>query len=332
MKNPENKIEAKTNVVVISWNALDFTRIALERLVKTVKHPYFLTVVDNGSSDGTKEYLDNLSVSDNCIGYRKIINSHNVGPGAAYSQGYEISKEIGVRYTALCNNDLYFQNQWLEKLEMVMDNDSSIGILGTLQPTSGIVHPSNTDMDAKQIIKSTPSNLSAYEELDYFFQGNNFDAGAKSMVRANGGGVKYLQSPPDAVPTSCAIVRNSAIEKVGFIADPRYEIYGSEDIDLSWELGKLGYKCAVSYDTYIHHFRHRSASVNKLDINKCLMENNKKLVKKWLGTIAILLEESNKQGVKPDELMGSEHNKSFLKLRRINDNVKFWKNGKLQNR
>jgi len=330
MNNPENKIEAKTNVVVISWNALDFTRMALERLVKTVKHPYFLTVVDNGSSDGTKEYLNNLSISDNCLGYRKIMNARNKGPGAAYSQGYEISKEMGARYTALCNNDIYFQNQWLEKLEAIMDKDKTIGILGTLQPTSGIMHPSITDMDAKQVIKSTPVGLSAQEELDYYFQGDSFDVGAERMIQVNGGGIKYLQSPPDAVPTSCAIVRNSAVEEVGFIADPRYEIYGSEDIDLSWELGKLGYKCAISYDTYTHHFRHRSSSANGLDIKKCLAENNKKFVQKWLGTIAILLDESSRHGVKAADLMERENNKSFLKLRRINDNVKFWDNGKLQ--
>jgi GT2 family glycosyltransferase len=329
MSNPESSMEVKTNVVVISWNALDFTRTALRRLFETAHHPYTLTVVDNGSDDGTVEYLEALSPSGSCTDIRTVMNTRNLGPGGAYSQGYDVSRELGARYTALCNNDLYFQDQWLERLEASMDENETIGILGTLQPTSGVIHPASATLDAKNMLKSAPSGVSIREELDHFFQGDDFDKGAESIISANGGGIQYLESPPDAVPTSCAIVRNRAIEQVGFVADPRYEIYGSEDIDLAWELGKLGYRCAVQNDVYTHHFRHRSAKASGLDIKECLRENNHKFVDKWFDTIAALFDKYSDLGVRPSELMETEDNKSFLKLRRINDNVGFWRDGKL---
>lgn len=324
MKSCESAVEVKTNIVVISWNALDFTRIALQRIIETVKHPYALTVVDNGSLSETRSYLGKLSTPKNCVSFNKIMNNSNVGPGAAYSQGYEVSRKLGARYTALCNNDLYFQDSWLERLESVMDSDCTIGILGTLQPTSGVIHPYFDSMDAKQVIKNTPQGLSPKHEFEYFFQGIDFGKASKDIVDVNGGGLRYLKSPPDAVPTSCAIVRNRCIEEVGFIADPRYEIYGSEDIDLSWELGKLGYKCAISNDIYTHHFRHKSVSDNNLDVDKCLLENNKKFVKKWFSTIDRLLNDCDDRGINGSSLMSDENDTTFLKLRRINDKVGFW--------
>lgn len=324
MTNPE----ANTNVVMITWNALDFSRAALERLVDTIHHPYALTVVDNGSTDGTRDYLEDLTTGSNCIEYTCIANNENRGPGAAYSQGYEVSRAIGTRYTALCNNDLYFQDHWLSKLEETMDDNPAAGILGTLQPTSGVVYPFAPELDAKQALKRS-SGRSVQEEITDYFYGKSFDEGAELMIRANGGGIRNLTTPPDAVPTSCALVRNSAAEKIGFIADPRYEIYGSEDIDLSWEMGKLGYECAIQYDVYIHHFRHRSSSANNLDLEECLRQNNQKFVEKWRYTIATLLGACVEEGVDPGQLMSSEDNDSFLKLRRINSNTGFWQGGKL---
>lgn len=94
-------------------------------------------------------------------------------------------------------------------------------------------------------------------------------------------------------------------------------------------MGRLGYKCAIDYDVYVHHFRHRSARANGLDMKKQLRKNNRKFVEKWLGTISAIFREYERQGVPISELMDSEDNKSFLKLRRINDNARFWANGRL---
>lgn len=321
--------EVRTNVVMISWNALEFTELAIGRLFDTVNHPYSLTVVDNGSTDGTIEYLDTLKPTASCIAIRSIMNYRNLGPGAAYSQGYEISRELGTDYTVLSNNDVYFQYNWLETLESTMDADSRLGILGTLQPTSGTAHPYNNELDAKRMMGHAPDALSPKQELDYFFRGHDFDQGAHDIIQANGGGLRYFDMPPDAVPTSCAIVRNSAVADVGFIADPRYETYGSEDIDFSWELGRLGYRGAMQYNVYTHHFRHRSAKAGGLDLKQCLAENNLKFVKKWYDTIALLLDSCMEIGQNPSDIMCNENDKSFLKLRRINDNVGFWRDGRL---
>lgn len=316
--------EAKTNIVIPSWNGRDFTMTALDRLNETVHHPYFLTIVDNGSNDGTPDVLDKFRPSVHCLGYTAIKNLRNLGPGGAYQQGYEKSMELGVKYTVLSNNDVYFSNNWLRALEDTMDSDNNIGILGTLQPVSKVKHPVS-QQNAKKVLQAIPKSISIQNELSNYFKGVSFDTGAEMMIRLNGGGLHDIAAPPDAIPTSCAIVNNSATEKIGYIADPRYEIYGSEDIDLSWELGRLGYRCAVLNDVYIHHFRHRSSADSGLDFKECLKVNNKKFVEKWYETIAEILVDENLR----NKFINDTTQDEFTKLRRINENVGFFRNGKM---
>lgn len=319
--------EAKTNIVIPSWNGRDFTEAALGRLSKTVDKPYYLTVIDNGSSDGTQEFLGRFEPSVRCLGYTAILNSANIGPGGAYQQGYEKSIELGVDYTVLSNNDVYYPTGWLEQLEDTMDDNPDIGILGTLQPVSKVRHPLS-ELNAKQEMQSLPANLSVQDELTAYFRGNSFDEGSRMMVEANGGGLHDIESPPDAIPTSCAIVNNSAVERIGHVADPRFEIYGSEDIDLSWSLGKLGYRCAVLNDVYIHHFRHRSTNISGLDFKKCLKVNNKKFVEKWYEDIRLILSDDATR----ERFMRTNNQDDLTKLRRMNENVGFFRDGKMVSR
>lgn len=316
--------EAKTNIVIPSWNGEHFTRTALDRIGETITRPYYLTVVDNGSHDGTVELLQKFQPSIYCLGYTAILNAFNRGPGGAYQQGFEKSQELQVDYTVLSNNDVYYSNDWLDKLEDVMEENVDIGILGTLQPVSKVAHPFSQE-NAKKVLQSASAGLSISEELDYYFDGMSFDEGADMMVRVNGGGLHDIQAPPDAVPTSCAIVNNNAVEEVGFVADPRYEVYGSEDIDLSWSLGKLGYRCAVLNDVYIHHFRHRSSEDSGLDFKECLKVNNRKFVKKWYSQIASILDSAEVR----TKFISNSRQDELTKLRRINENVGFFQDGVL---
>ncbi len=317
--------KAKTNIVIPSWNAREFTEATLQRLNETVDHPYYLTVIDNNSKDGTQEFLRGFSPSIHCLGYSAIFNTFNCGPGGAYQQGYEISLSLGTPYTVLSNNDAYYSSSWLDQLEETLEQNPEIGVLGTLQPVSTARHPLFEEKNAKEVLNHVSNNSTVEEELEEYFPGYSFDAGAHLMVEANGSGLIDIQSPPDAIPTSCAIVNNSAIRRIGHVADPRYEIYGSEDVDLSWELGKLGYRCAVLNDVYVHHFRHRSSNKGGLDLQQCLRINNRKFIMKWYEQIEELLSDPLERACFANTALRDK----FTKLRRMNENVTFFKDGEL---
>lgn len=318
----QQKYESKTNIVVSCWNALEHTKVTLERLFVTVHHPYFLTIVDNGSVDGTRKYLQELNPPVQCELLTIITNKENKGAGEAINQGQEVSVKYNIKYTCLCNNDLYFQNEWLLPLEQCMDGNTNFGIVGTLRPAVDTIHHTRNE-SAKFVVDHTPSGYSIEEELEYFQDGYTFDQMCKVITEKNQIGVNILRCPPNAVITCCALIRNSVSEKIGLFSDPQFNIYGSEDIDLSWRLQKNGFTCAILKDVYVHHFRHRSITASNLDRDKYLLENNIKFYNKWKEDIFSFLDNERKDGIDIVSNMTTENNHEYFFLRRIDEKAKF---------
>ena len=70
-----------TSIVIVTHNQLEFTRQCLDSIIRLTDEPFELIVVDNGSTDGTVEYLRGVP------GVRVIINDTNRGFPAAANQG-----------------------------------------------------------------------------------------------------------------------------------------------------------------------------------------------------------------------------------------------------
>lgn len=322
--------KALTNIVVVCWNACDYTQVAIERLVETAHKKFYLTIVNNASSDRTEAYLKKLKKPNNCVDLKVINNPENLGYGHAINQGYKVSKNLNAKYTCLCNNDIYTQDNWLMCLEDTMQVNGGIGILGTLRPSVDINHPMYCGKNTKLVVDYTPPDYTIRQELKLFFKNKCFDEGAQIIVAANGGGVKYLQSPPESVVTCCAIIRNCIIEQsIGYIADPRYTMYGSEDIDLSWMIARAGYKCAISKNVYVHHFRHKSINASGLDRAKYLKINNEIFFKKWSQEIYQYLRSIENSDISLRDIMNCENNHTYWILRRLNENIGFWDGSKI---
>lgn len=66
-----------------------------------------LVVIDNGSKDGTREYLQSLSLGG------RIYNSENLGCGVAWNQG---ALALQAEWTVVMNNDVLVSEKWIEEL------------------------------------------------------------------------------------------------------------------------------------------------------------------------------------------------------------------------
>ena len=75
------------HTVLVTYNRLDLTKQALASYLETVTGPFSLTVVDNGSSDGTREWLMNPSPTDFKVSV--ILLPENKYPGYACNRGWE---------------------------------------------------------------------------------------------------------------------------------------------------------------------------------------------------------------------------------------------------
>ena len=109
----------KTSIVILTYNNLDYTKQCIESIREYTKNEeYELIVVDNLSTDGTREWL---SDQEDII---KILNEENKGFPKGCNQGIEISTGDNI---LLLNNDVIVTKNWLSNLITCLYSDKTIG-------------------------------------------------------------------------------------------------------------------------------------------------------------------------------------------------------------
>lgn len=95
------------SVTFATYNASHFTKQCVESLVRTGTPLERLVVVDNASSDDTREYLATLPLGG------RIFNHGNFACGVAWNQGI---LHFQSEWTIVMNNDLLVSSGWVEDL------------------------------------------------------------------------------------------------------------------------------------------------------------------------------------------------------------------------
>ena len=110
------------SLVIPVFNQLKFTQDCLDSILRdSDRQPYELIIVDNGSTDGTRQYLESKSREldrsrDRLI---TICNETNRGVAPAWNQGLKAAtgKTIGI-----LNNDIVVTHGWHRSLLWAMDH------------------------------------------------------------------------------------------------------------------------------------------------------------------------------------------------------------------
>ena len=105
---PSNEL---ASIIILCCNELGYTRPCLQSVLQHTRRPYELILIDNGSSDGTAEHLEELRQRNECV--KVIHNAKNLGYPAGCNQG--IVQAHG-RYVVFLNNDTIVTESWLEGL------------------------------------------------------------------------------------------------------------------------------------------------------------------------------------------------------------------------
>lgn len=100
--NPE-----KYAVTFACYNQVEYTRQCIESMIKHGLDLSRLIVVDNASTDSTREYLETLPLGG------LILNRSNMGCGVAWNQG---ALALQAEWTIVMNNDVLVSANWLENL------------------------------------------------------------------------------------------------------------------------------------------------------------------------------------------------------------------------
>lgn len=88
-------------------NQIEYTKQCVNSLIATGIDLSRVCVVDNGSTDGTREYLQSIPFG------AVILNKQNLGCGVAWNQG---ALALQAEWTVVMNNDVICPAGWLEGL------------------------------------------------------------------------------------------------------------------------------------------------------------------------------------------------------------------------
>lgn len=100
------------------YNSVNYTKACIDSLIKVGTPLDRVVVVDNGSTDETREYLLNFPLGG------RIYNKGNQACGVAWNQGI---LHLQSEWTVVMNNDLIVSPQWIENLiQTAIDNNLSV--------------------------------------------------------------------------------------------------------------------------------------------------------------------------------------------------------------
>ena len=277
---------ALTTIIIACWNQVEFTRHCIASLRRhTRRRPWELVVVDNGSTDGTADYL--AGVSDMAsVPVTVIKNATNRGFPAAINQGLKAARG---EYLVLLNNDVVVTDGWLGQLIGLVNAERSSVVSGPLSvvaegsaetalsslPTAYCVLPT-----AKPIGLSGPmSNYAAPPQLVEnvpYRDLHGMHAFARKWRDEHRG--KWFTT--GKLSGFCMLMKRAVYEKIGGL-DERFGLGFFDDDDLAERARRAGFGLAVAHDLFVHHFGSRTFQGNGVDAGKLLDENARRFAEKW---------------------------------------------------
>ncbi|HVP38450.1 MAG TPA: glycosyltransferase, partial [Candidatus Saccharimonadales bacterium] len=254
-------MEPTASILMVCHNHLDHTRACLERLAEvTPAELYELVVVDNGSTDGTRAWLERrraelppgrLTVvpSDTNLGF---VDGNNLA--AQHSRG---------AYLVFLNNDTLPAPGWLEALLELPRTDPSVGAVGakllnadgTLQEAGGILFSDGTGCNYGRGSDPEHPEFQYVREVDY------------------GSG-------------ACLLVRAELFRQLGGF-DRRFAPAYFEDADLCFAVRRAGLRVVYQPGAVVVHFEGVTAGRDTASGFKRFQEINRpKFTAKWAAELA----------------------------------------------
>lgn len=240
----------KTSIILITHNGIGDTRECISSFLQLTDHPFELICIDNGSTDGTPEYLETLANTT------VIRNSENRGFPAAVNQGLEL---VTGEQILLLNNDTVLTTGWLTHLLEALYADDKIGLVGPV---------SNCAPGAQRV-----------RDIPYAPDLIGMDGFAWDIATRNAS----QREETDTLSGFCLLFRTELYQQLGRL-DERYGIGTMEDDDYCLRASQAGWKVIVAKDVYIHHAGHRTFQALGMDFDALAEQNRRRFSEKWSPT------------------------------------------------
>lgn len=249
-KSRDLSTKPMVSIVVLTFNALSFTRQCVQSIEENTRYPHEIIFVDNASADGTVEYLKTIVAKK--PHYHLILNDENKGFSAGNNQGMAQAEGD---YILLLNNDVLVSDGWLERLVACGEVDASIGLVG---PITNWISGWQRVVDVPY---SDPADFPAFAE----------------QIATNQAG---LYTPRRRIAGFAMLIKRDLYEKIGDL-DERFGTGNYEDDDYCLRARAAGYAVMVAEDVFIHHFGSKTFKDNRIDYSDAIRSNKQLFTEKW---------------------------------------------------
>jgi len=228
-------------------------------------------VVDDGSTDGTREWLAQLTHP----AIQRVLNPCNLGYAKAMNAGLARARGALV---ALLNNDLVLSPGWLEPmLEALSDPSLQAGLVGNVQ-----TRIADGTLDHAGIHMTDQGKLAHVQDWP---------------------GAGQVSARVFAVTGACCLVRRELLDSVGGLNEGF--VNGAEDIDLCQKIKAKGFHIAMAYRSVVAHHvslsRDRASpqnEVNSRHLQACWRsEFKRELARVWHARLTRLAPPMHHQGL-----------------------------------
>jgi GT2 family glycosyltransferase len=188
------------SIVIVSWNSQDVLRNCLNSiLAETTESNFEVIVVDNASKDQTAQMIMNEYSQ-----IKLIQNQSNLGFAKAVNKGIQASSG---KYIALLNPDTIILDDGLELMKTYLDNNPSIGVLG-----SNLVNEDNSTQASIRRFPKVWDQFLIMTKLRYLFKNS------KAIAQYLAKDLDYsMAQQVDQVMGACFMIRRTLLAEIGLL-------------------------------------------------------------------------------------------------------------------
>jgi GT2 family glycosyltransferase len=237
------------SIVIQNYNG----RVFLEKWLHSVLNVDYpnieIVIVDDASTDGSLEFLYELSESDSRL--RIIRNKERVGISAGRNIGI---REARGKYLLFLDNDVKVDSKFISELVAAFESDLEIGAA-----QSKVLF-----LESPAIINSAGGFIDETGEV--ILRGlQETDAG------------KYDNISEIFFASGCALFSTRKVLLEAGLFDPRF-VFWYDDVDICWRIRLMGYKIIFVPKSVVYHLSGGSVSTRTSRINAYLHLRNRLLM------------------------------------------------------
>jgi len=234
------------SVIIPTYNNLALTRSCLKSIQEhTSPGAYEIIVVDNGSTDGTPEFLREMAR----LGLvRVLLNNQNLGFGKACNQGAHAARG---EFLLFLNNDTVVTPGWLEELVRGARENAQVAAVG-----AKLLYPDDT-------VQHAGVSIGDERKLFHIYKHFHKDHPAVNKERTF-----------QCLTAACLLVKRRLFFQVGGFNE-EFE-NGYEDVDLCLNLVHQGFRLLYNPRAVVYHLE--SKTPGRFDREA---ENSRLLVTRW---------------------------------------------------